>query len=58
MPVERAIDALTPEQRQELSQWLDEHYKPAALPDNGTGADLIAALQSSPFREIEIERER
>lgn len=24
--IERAIDALTPEQREELYQWLDEHY--------------------------------
>lgn len=24
--IERAIDALTPQQREELSLWLDEHY--------------------------------
>lgn len=24
--IERAIDALTPQQREELYQWLDQHY--------------------------------
>jgi len=32
--------------------------KPAAAPKNRTGADLIAAMQSSPYREIEIEPAR
>ena len=27
-------------------------------PENRTGADLIAALQASPYREIDIEPER
>ncbi len=32
--------------------------KPAAEADNRTGADLIAAMQSSPYRDIEIEPAR
>lgn len=31
---------------------------PAGKPDERTGADLIAALQSSPHRELEIEPPR
>jgi hypothetical protein len=57
--IERAIDALTPEQREELCHWLDAHYKtPPAQSDTRTGADLIAALQASPCRDVEIEPER
>jgi len=32
--------------------------KPAIAAENRTGADLIAAMQSSPYREIEIEPAR
>ncbi len=32
--------------------------KPATAAKGRTGADLIAAIQSSPFREIEIEPAR
>ena len=32
--------------------------KPAAAAKNRTGADLIAAMQASPYREIEIEPAR
>ena len=32
--------------------------KPSTTTGNRTGADLIAAMQSSPYREIEIEPER
>jgi hypothetical protein len=31
---------------------------PATPPKNRTGADLIAAMQTSPYREIEIEPAR
>ena len=68
--IERAIDALTPELLDQLYQWLDRrHPAPARLPgkpagetaaprEGRTGADLIAALQASPYRKIEIEPER
>jgi hypothetical protein len=44
-----------------LEQWVQKLAKtdtkqPAQ--DTRTGADLITALQSSPYREIEIEPER
>jgi L-rhamnose isomerase len=32
--------------------------KPATAAQNRTGADLIAAMQSSPYRELEIEPAR
>jgi hypothetical protein len=32
--------------------------KPAAAANDRTGADLIAAMQSSPYRDIEIEPAR
>ena len=32
--------------------------KPATPAENRTGADLIAAMQASPYREIEIEPAR
>ena len=38
--IERAIDALTPQQREELYQWLDHHY-PQAI-DEQLKADLDA----------------
>ena len=44
---------------------LDERAAPMSLegrseqpPDQRTGADLIAALQASPYRELEIEPPR
>lgn len=30
----------------------------AALSDNSTGADLVAAMQASPYREIDLEPAR
>lgn len=40
--IERAIDALTPEQREELYQWLDEHHPQRV--DAQLEADLEAGL--------------
>ena len=45
-----------------LTKALDALDEKAPLPgkvsDERTGADLIAALQASPYRELEIEPER
>jgi len=45
-----------------LTKALDALDEKAPLPGNAhderTGSDLIAALQSSPYRELEIEPER
>ncbi len=38
--IERAIDALTPQEREDLSRWLDEHY-PQPI-DEQLKADLEA----------------
>jgi Spy/CpxP family protein refolding chaperone len=43
--IERAIDALTPEQREQLYLWLDEHYMP---PGN---IQLKAAIDAGRFDE-------
>ena len=40
--IEKALDAL-------------EERVRAVVPDRRTGADLIAALQASPYREMDIE---
>lgn len=44
--IEKALDAL------------DEHTTASPARDTRTGADLIAALQASPDRELEIEPPR
>ncbi len=41
--IERAIDALTPDQREELYVWLDEHYLPAG------DMQLKAAIDAGRF---------
>ena len=41
--IERAIDALTPEQREELYLWLDEHYLQAS------DMQLKAAIDAGHF---------
>lgn len=47
-----------------IEQWIqklvgqEQLDKPLLSPDTRTGADLIVALQSSPYRAIDIEPER
>jgi hypothetical protein len=43
--IERAIDALTPEQREELCQWIDEHYP------QQVDAQLKAGIEAGYFDE-------
>ena len=43
---------------EEWIQKLAEEAQPDLPRENRTGADLIAALQASPYREIDIEPER
>jgi hypothetical protein len=43
--IERAIDALSPDQREELSIWLDEHYP------QPVDAQLKAAIEAGRFDE-------
>ena len=43
--IERAIDALTPEQREELYLWLDERYL------QSSGVQLKAAVEAGRFDE-------
>ena len=45
--LEQALDALN-----------EKSPAPGLTPDTRTGADLIAALQASPYRELEIEPPR
>ncbi len=41
--IERAIDALPPDQREILCEWLDEHYPDATAPD------LRASIEAGRF---------
>ena len=41
--IERAIDALTPQQRERLALWFEEHYPPQLI-DAQLEADLNAGL--------------
>lgn len=44
-----------------VEQWIQrlaEQGQPGLPHENRTGADLIAALQDSPYRDIDIEPER
>ena len=43
-----------------VEQWIQKLAEtgPKPQPDTRTGADLIAALQASPHRDIDIEPER
>ena len=45
LEIERAIDALTPQQREQLYQWLDQHY-PLPIDDQ-----LKADLEAGHFDE-------
>jgi Arc/MetJ-type ribon-helix-helix transcriptional regulator len=49
--IEKALDALEEKAPAQVS--LAEHS--GTPPDRRTGADLIAALQASPYRELDIE---
>jgi hypothetical protein len=41
-----------------VEQWIQKLAGSKPLGETRTGADLIAALQSSPYRDIDIEPER
>lgn len=43
-----------------VEQWIQKLAEPGNKParETRTGADLIAALQASPYRDIDIEPER
>ena len=54
-----ALDARAAAEGLSVEQWLQklaESLNPAR--ETRTGADLIAALQASPYRDIDIEPER
>jgi len=47
-----AADGLT------VEQWIQKLAENGPAPEARTGQDLIAALQASPYRDIDIEPER
>jgi plasmid stability protein len=59
-----ALEAKAAAEGLSVEQWIQklaeqgQSDKSALPPENRTGADLIAALQASPCRDIDIEPER
>jgi plasmid stability protein len=55
-----ALEARAAAEGLSVEQWLQKLAESGPKPakETRTGADLIAALQDSPYRDIEIEPER
>jgi hypothetical protein len=55
-----ALEAKAAAEGLTIEQWLQKLAGTGTGPqrDNRTGADLITALQASPYRDIDIEPER
>ena len=55
-----ALEAKAAAEGLTVEQWLQKFAETGTKParDTRTGADLIAALQASPYRDIDIEPER
>jgi hypothetical protein len=55
-----ALEAKAAAEGLTVEQWIQKLAETGTKPqrDTRTGADLIAALQASPYRDIDIEPER
>lgn len=54
--IERAIDALTPQEFEELCQWMEQHTRPQPI-DTGIEADLAAGrLDKAILKALDDEK--